>query len=379
MDKVFKEDIRELISREEEPCVTLYMPTSREAGNDVNKMKIRMKNLIKKTEQKLKKDWGFSEGEINEFLKAVKDLIDDRDFWLKQSLGLAVFISQNEFSYYRIPLNLKEELTVAKNFDIKQIIPELFEDRRFYVLALSKNNNRFFRCTKEDIREIELEKLPDGIEDTLKYDDPEKTIQYHSNSANGSAIYHGQGVTDEDNKEDFMRYLREVDDAVYDYLNESEAPLIIMSVKELFALYNKVNSYKNLLDDFVKGSPDKIKDEIILEKARKIVTPHIDNYKDEVIENYEDHVATNKTEDDLKKILKNSYYAKIDYLLIRSDIEKKGYYNPDENELNFTNNRESFDLLNYAATQTIKNGGEVYIIEGEKLPTELDIAAVYRY
>jgi len=115
-----KSDIQELISGNEGPCVSLYMPTSRKAGNDVNKMKIRMKNMIKEIREKLKEKWDYNDSEVDEFLKPLRELTNNRDFWFKQSIGLAVFLSKESINYYRLPLNFVEEIAVENNFLIKQ-------------------------------------------------------------------------------------------------------------------------------------------------------------------------------------------------------------------------------------------------------------------
>lgn len=379
MDKIIKSDIQELISGNEGPCVSLYMPTSRKAGNDVNKMKIRMKNLIKEAGKQLKEKWDYNDSEIDKFFKPLRELTNNRKFWFKQSIGLAVFLSKENIDYYRLPINFKEEIDVEQNFVIKQLIPELFEDRKFYILTISKNSNKLFESTKENIREIELEDSPDSIEDTLKYDDPEKTIQYHSNSGNGSAIYHGQGVTDEDNKEDFMRYLREIDEAVYNYLHNRNDPLVIMCVEEVFPLYKKANSYNNLLKEFVKGSPDKISEGEILNKAWKVVKPYIDNYKIEAINKYENLIGSEKIDTDIRKILQDAYYGKIDSLFIEKDSEKRGFFDHDTEKIEVKNNSKSIDLYNEAAVHTIMNGGEIYILNKKEMPANEKIAAIYRY
>lgn len=379
MDKILKSDIQELISGNEGPCVSLYMPTSRKAGNDVNKMKIRMKNLLKEAGEKLKEKWDYNKSEIDDFFEPLQKLTNNRDFWFNQSTGLAVFLSKEEMNYYRLPINFREAIDVENNFVIKQLIPELFEDRKFYILTISKNSNRFFESTKENIREIELEDSPDSIEETLKYDDPEKTIQYHSNSGNGSAIYHGQGVTDEDNKEDFMRYLREIDEAVYNYLHNRKDPLVVMCVEEVFPLYKKANSYNNLLKEFIKGSPDRISKGEILNKAWEVVKPHIENYKIEAINKYKNLIGSKKSGSDLENIIKESYYGKVNSLFIQESREKRGYFDQEAEKINLRNDSKSVDLYNEAVIYTIMNGGEVYILNSEEMPKNDEIAAIYRY
>ena len=385
MDKIFKNDIEELIIENDAPCISLYMPTGRKAGNNVKKMKIRMKNLIKKAEKELEKKWNLSSKETKNFLEELYNLLENRNFWFNQSLGLAVYISRDKFEYYRLPIHFREDINISQNFSIKQLLPEIFEDRKFYILAISKNNNRFFESTRDNIREIELENSPASIEDTLKYDDPEKTIQYHSNSRDGSAIYHGQGAADEDNEEDFMRYLREIDEAVSHYLHNRKDPLVVMSVEEVFPLYKKANSVNNLLGQYIKGSPDKISKAKIQSKAWEVVKPHIENYKKKAVNKYKDALGTDKTSTDFRDIVKNAFYGKLDSLFIVSNTEKRGFFDHETEEVHeigevkVGQKYKTDDLYNQAAVNTIINGGEVYILKREEMPVKGEIAAIYRY
>jgi hypothetical protein len=42
-------------------------------------------------------------------------------------------------------------------------------------------------------------------------------------------------------------------------------------------------------------------------------------------------------------------------------------------------NNKDYDLYNYAAVETIKNGGNVFSIEKTEMPEDEDILAIYRY
>mgnify|MGYP006291779577 FL=1 len=42
-------------------------------------------------------------------------------------------------------------------------------------------------------------------------------------------------------------------------------------------------------------------------------------------------------------------------------------------------NNKDYDLYNYAAVETIKNGGTVFSIGKEEMPGKSDISAIYRY
>ncbi|MFP4015476.1 MAG: hypothetical protein ACLFUI_00460 [Halanaerobiales bacterium] len=380
MDKLTKNNIDQLIDNEEEPCVSIYMSTVKASGNEVRKMRIQFKNQLNEAGKELIEYWGYDSTQVEEFLENAYKLNEDREFWQNQSEGLAVFISQERFKYYRLPINIKDRVFVGEYFNIKKLIPELLNDRKYYVLTLSRNSNRVFECTKDSVLELEIKDMPESLADVLKYDDPEKSIQLHTQRAEGNeAIFHGHGVTDEDNEEDLLRYLRKVNASLYEHLRNEKAPLIVMSVKELFPLYQKINSYGYLLDEFVRGNPDKLTEEEIRRKSLEKVKDYFHNYEERLVSHYNDLKSTGKISDQIEEIVSASYFSKVDYLMIKENTVEWGVFDPDENKLTITEDDMHNDLMNFAARETIKHGGEVYVIKEENMPDDAEIAAVFRY
>lgn len=378
MDKIRKEDLQKLINHKEEPCISLYMSTTPQAGNEVNKMSIQYKNLLKKAREELKINWKKDDKEIDKLLGQAREISQDRSFWFNQTEGLAVFISPETFLFYRVPIDFEDKVIVSKYFNIKQLIPELFEDRRYFVLTLSRQHNSLYQCTPDSITPIEIENTPANIDETLQYDDPEENIQYHSGNSS-EAIFHGQGVTNEDNKEDLMRYLRQIDQGLNTYLHNKEDPLVVISVKDLFPLYKKANSYSNLLDDFVHGNPENMKLTEIQHNTKDIIEPYFQNYKKEALEKFNENLGTEKSESDINEIIPGTVHGRVDLLLLKADKDEWGIYNHEEQEVRLLEDIGYYDLYNYAALNTIANGGNVYLLEPELMPDNVDIGAVYRY
>lgn len=381
MDIIKEKDIEKLIKNEEKPCISIYMATKPVLKGKFNKISLKFKNLIKETRSKLKEDWDYNEKEAEELLKPALEIVNDRDFWQNQSKGLAVFISPGSFLYYRLPLDFKDRTFVSRYFNIKQLVPEIRDDRKFYVLALSKNDNRLFRCTRGTIDEQKVDGIPASIDETLKYDDPEKSLQLHTHqSGRSAAIFHGQGVTDEDGEEDLLRYLRQIDYGLYGFLHREDAPLILYCVDELFSLFKSINKYPQLMDQFIPGNPDRLKPEKIHQQALKIAEPYFQKYKYEVVKKYNALQDTDKVSDNLYDIVPASHYSRVDYILLKKDSVKSGKFSPRQSEVVLTGDKqESYDLYNYAAIETIKHGGSVYVLEEDKMPENTEIGAVYRF
>ena len=114
-------------------------------------------------------------------------------------------------------------------------------------MALSQNQVRFFFGNQFSIQELELpEEVPASLAEALKYDDPEKQLQYHSGDRGNSPIYRGQGVGTTDNKEEIKRFFLKVDRGLQSALNEENTPLILAGVEYLLPIYQEINSYSNM-------------------------------------------------------------------------------------------------------------------------------------
>jgi hypothetical protein len=93
--------------------------------------------------------------------------------------GLALFLAPHLSRSYRLPLAFEELAVVAGRFHVKPLLPLFTDDGRFDVLALSQNAVRMLECTRHSARQLELEGVPPNLAEALKYDDPEKQLQYH--------------------------------------------------------------------------------------------------------------------------------------------------------------------------------------------------------
>lgn len=384
--EVTKKVIEKLIQEKDDICISVYMPTRAAASSEVKKMPIQLKTLLNDVKKKLSEEHNLDTREIDKLLKPATDLIGDRVFWQNQKQGLAIFVNSNHFSYYRLPSEVPEIATVSKYFNIIPLVSEVMFNKIFYVLALSRNLNRIFRCTKGSVEQIEVEGVPESIQEILQYDESEKTLQYHS-SGGESAIFHGQGVVDDDKKEELLQYFRMIDQGLNKYLNarnkKNKLPLIVMCVKELFPLYKEVNTYSNLLEKSVEGNPDDASPDSIKNSALDIASEYFYKQLDNINSMYHDLKGTGKTSTQLEDIVSASAFSRVENLLLKKNVSQYGRFDAEENKVQLVNkgNGEKgiYDLYNFAAISTIANGGQVYVLDEDQMPDGEDIIAMYRF
>lgn len=152
MNNLSKNELKVLASKRGENMASLYMPVVR-TGPQIRQNSIRFKNLLAEFRNSLSAK-GMIDSEIRKTLKPMMDLLDDDYFWEQRSDGLSIFLSQEEFHYYHLPLSFKELVTVADHFHIKPLLPLFSEDGLFYVLTVSQNEVRLFQGNRLSISEI---------------------------------------------------------------------------------------------------------------------------------------------------------------------------------------------------------------------------------
>jgi hypothetical protein len=382
MDFMTRDTLKILAGKQERWCVSIYLPTHR-AGKETRQGSIRLGNLLREAEQRLTAG-GYRPPEIRAMLDPVQRLIRDTLFWRYQSDGLAFFLAPDFMSSYRLPVSFDELVVVTDRFHIKPLLPLLSGDGRFFVLALSQNEVRLLQGSRYGVSDIELENVPSGIKEALKYDNPEKQLQYHTGTSGPgkrAAIFHGHGVGTDDAKDNILRYFREIDEGVYDILKHESAPLVLSGVEYLFSLYREASSYKSLLDEGIPGNPEEMGPEDLHKRAWSLVAPVFRKSEEEAVSRYRKLINSEHASNDITRIVPAAFYGKVDLLFVAVGVQQWGAFDPKRDTVHLHAEAEPHDedLLDFAAVHTLINSGTIYAVRQESIPDTTPIAAVYRY
>ncbi len=381
MDLFVRNDLRLLMQRQDKWCVSIFMPTH-PVTTQVQKDQIRFKNLIRQAENRL------IELEVDKpdsLLEPAYGLLDDRPFWQHQSDGLALFVAKDLFRPYRLPLTFDERVVVTERFHVKPILPLLTGDGRFYVLALSRNQVRLFQCTKYSVSQVALKGIPTSLDEALKYDEVEKQLQFHTRTAGGAgrrpAMFHGHGVGTEETKDRILRFFQEVDRGLQKLLSEDNVPMVIASVDYLAPIFKKATSYPHILEENISGNPEEISPQDVHRKAVEIATRHFEQETKDRLATYGEMLGTDKTSSDVEDIVKAAFHGRVDVLFVPLGVQRWGTFNraKDRVRLLEAGDPGAIDLLDFAAAQTLLNGGAVYALQLEEMPHNFAVAAVFRY
>jgi len=380
VDLITKDDLKILMDEQNRLCVSIFMPTHRTA-KETQQDRIRLKNLLSEAENTL---ISVDPSKVN-VLQPAQNLLQESPFWWYQSDGLALFLSSEVFLYYRVPLNFNELVVIIDRFHLKPLLPLFSGDGRFHILAVSQNEIRLFQCTRHSISELHPVSMPESAAEALRYDDPEKQLQFHTGTSVGRgkrpAMFHGQGVGTDDTKENILQYFRQIATGIRDFLCDEEAPLVFAGVDYLFPIYREANTYPNLLGEGISGNPEGLSAKELHERAWSIVEPYFQGTRNEAAAQYRQFAGTGRTSNDLKSIVPAAYRGRVEIVFVALGSQRWGTFDQDNQtaELHDIAEPGDQDLLDFAAIQTLINGGSVYAVEQDKMPTDSPVAAFFRY
>jgi hypothetical protein len=384
MELLDKEFIQELLTIDQTPCISLYMPTHRSHPENLQDP-IRFKNLLKQLEESLSQK--YSAGEVKKHIEPLEALVNDKSLWNHTTHSLAVFSASGLLKIVGLPISVDELAMVADSFHTKPLRQYLQSTDRYHVLGLSLHDIRLFEGNRHSLTEIELQPdIPATITDALgdELTDKHSTVaSYGGAGGESSSMHHGHGSRKDEVDKDAERFFRVVAGNIYErYSKPTGLPLILAALPEHFSLFQKVNKNPLLLSKSIAINPTSISTDKLANLAWEIMEPEYLMKLESFVSRFEQEKANGKGSDDIKEVAVAAVEGRVDTLLIEADriiavritnlvtgnTQKKDIANPKVD-----------DLLDDMAELVTKMGGQVIVLPTEKIPSETGLAAIFRY
>lgn len=375
-------ELKTLIANQSRPCISMFLPTKR-AGSESRENSIRLKNLIKKAEEYAVAK-GIRKVEAKQYLKPAREILQDHQLTGPYiSDGLALFMSPELYRCYSLPLPLEEFVVLSDNFHIKPLLPVVLTDRTYYVLALSQKKVRLLQCTRNSVREVELKNVPTSLDEALKYDVNEKSLQHHTGTGDGKAVFHSQGSTADEaiHKKEILQFLLLLDRGLAKVLSGNSSPLALAGVEYLCSLFRGLATYRNILDKLIPGNPDEKSNDKLHKEGLDIVEPIFRESQERARAHYNEHAGNHLAISKLEDVLPAAYGGRIETIFIPSDVHIWGTFDSESGAVKIHDREEpgDEDLSDMAAVHTLLHKGSAFAVERQHIPGGGHMAAVLRY
>ncbi len=385
MQLISQNEIQSLARQNGGLCISIFLPTVRAGETQQNK--IRLKNLLRTAEQRLEEN-GVRGQEAAALLAPARDLLDDQTWWEHQQDGLAIFLAQDVFESFRLPIVFHELVAVEKRFHLKPLFPLLDGDGHFYILCLTKREIRLFSCHRFSVQEVDLGEMPSSFEEVMG-DLTRRSTMFQTGSSKAvtrSPIFPGHGLTEDDFKAEIRKFFDIVDDNLAHLAVDvdRDTPFVLAGVEYLLPLFKEATNLPHVLDEALTGNPEGLSAQELHAKAWEIVEPWFLKDRKKASERFGELQGTGRAASDIREILPAAHDGRIDTIFTARGVRIWGTYDAETREIHFQEEQNaqengSEDLIDRAAIQTYLNGGKVFAVEQQEVPQGYAAAAVFRY
>lgn len=378
MSTVQRDTIEHLVAQTSEMNISIFIPTH-EKGEEGKQDPIRLKNILQKVRKELEEK-GWKENQIDEIFEPAHSLIEENQFWLHQDKGLALYLNEQHFDYYKIPVTPQEDYYIAENFMITPLLELQNHHGVYHLLALSQSGTRMYKFTPDEMTELKIESVPTSMEEHMKYHVYERSMQQHSGGGKQS-VYTAQGGDKNRDDKELQLFLKHIENKVTKYLKKVNGPLVLAGTEKNVSFYRDANNYYNLMADHIAGNPDTMSPKELESAAWPIVEPFFEEGMRSDIERYHNMNSSGLTSSDIADIVKGAYFGKVDTLFVPTRNKQWGKFDQENNEVELASmkNGETVELINYAAVSALRNGSTLYGLDQDEMPETSNLAAIYRY
>lgn len=375
--QIVKEFPHPMMEKGKRPVISIYVDTHIKKPDRLENP-IRFKNLVKEAQASLK-DKEFKG--FKDLFSLFKEMEEDALFWEGATESMAILGDEEECIVYKLPVNVKSLAIVSDSFYIKPLLRSFQSNGHYHVLGLNRDNFVLFEADRYGITEIPVDARDATMEGVLG---TEKTAPHLSVASIGGdqSMYHGHGGAKDERKVDQEKFFRHVDTFVLEqYSKKQKIPLILVSPDEHQGEFRKLSKNNYLIDEGIKIDGDALDKKNLYEKVQDVIQELFKKELKDRMATFSEAHAKDLGSDDVIQIGRAIAEGKVASLYLEENTVHPGRFDPQlgtvvQGEIADPRVGDVYDDM---AEVVLSRGGEVLILEKDEMPTERDLAAVYRY
>lgn len=265
-------DIRTLITKPEGSLsVSIFLPTNRiNLPHNLKADRVRLKNAIRDIKSALSDK--LKSSEIKRYVKHLERLHADRNFWRFRDNGLALFVAKDRIAHFDLPVEIDTTVHVGEHFVITPLLASMRQNYSFYVLELNQHEPRFYLGNQTGLERTLKDEMPGDIKHALLIDEYQNQLQHSTGTTSAGASYHGHGGGKDQSRKDLERYLRMIDDVLWQaVLHGSNRPLVLIGDVKTVEIYRRQSRYGHIFTKNVHGNYEQSTDKEIHERAWQLI------------------------------------------------------------------------------------------------------------
>lgn len=366
-----------IMEKGKSPVISIYINTNIKKPDRLENP-IHFKNLVKEAQDAIKHKElkGFKE-----LFLLFKQMEEDALFWEGATEGMAILADEEECIVYKLPINVTNRAIVSDSFYIKPILKSYQLNGRYHVLGLNRDSFTLYEADRYGMHKVSLDEKDSTMEGVLG---PEITPRYQSVSrvSGGESVYRGHGGAKDERKVDQERFFRHADVFIQEqYSKRYKIPLILVGLDEHQGEFRKISKNPYIVKESIKSDIDSMDEKTLHDKVQDVMEEIFKQQVKERMKIFTEAHSKDMGTDDVVQIARAITDNKVEVLYLEEDKIHSGRFDLNHATIIEGKSEEHYsgDIYDDMAEAVLSRGGEVVILEKGEMPTERDIAAVYRY
>ena len=241
---------------------------------------------------------------------------------------------------------------VGECFELRPLLALAGKHLEFYILALKLNDTRIFKCTDQFCEPARFPKnagteaagfIPGASQSSLR----------------------AEPVHDRDHPENHLEHFyREIDRDVNALLNE-HPPLVVVGVEHEVALFHSLTTYPACVEPGIRGLPGHLDLNEMYRQSLQLVRSVTTGPARRALEKFDKLIGTGHASTDIQEIVQAASTGRVEHLFLLENGAVPGAVGG--------------DILNTAAVQTLRHGGDVQTLTETSMPSGGPVCAIFRY
>lgn len=346
------------------PCITIIVPAHHPGAQEGSRRALVHALVRKAGEEMASSRFG---GRVTELLAPLEEIAEESDVE-GGGAGFAIFRSAETTARYYLPGNPAEKIVVGDHFYLAPFVTDAFAPHEFFALGLSRKHLRLFRYVNGEAQEIALPaSVPASLEAAGGFDQPDHNLSTGSYAGPSVGNMRGVHAGTLSDREALPEYVHHFFTLVDRGLKSTLAgkPLLLMGVQEELAAYRRVAKYAHILTSDWVGNTDFFSPVEVASRAAEAVRTHCNLLAERVLAEYREMPDRGRTAGDVSTVVRAAADGRVHRLCVRAQTEFPGPHGE--------------DLINTAILETLRAGGEVFVLPQDKMLAGEPLAAILRY
>jgi len=345
------------------PCITIVIPPHHPGAREGSRL-AQVHALVRTAGEQVK--GGKLANKAVELLAPLEEIAQESGVEAGGA-GFAIFRSPEYTARYYLPDAPAEKLVIAEHFYLTPFVADAFAPHEFFVLGLSKKQLRLFRYGNGECAELPLPAtVPASLDIANAFDQPDHVLnRAPAGPSNGAkrGVQFGT-LTDRESLPEYLHHFFGIVDRELKPTLDGK-PLLLMGVHEEVAAYRRAARYPHILTSDYLGNTDFLTLPDIATLAAKACGAHYRLLAERVFAEYLEMPDRVRTLAHVPAVARAAAEGRVHRLCVCSGAEFAG--------------PGGEDLVNAAVVETLRAGGEVFMLPPDKMQEAHPLAAILRY